>query len=105
MFENHGAYICARPSGSYFTNADRPANPSVYRFHFISAGSDPYTTTYALLRSPKSFFTVNPIFSNSDDITSPIDLRTGSSFLIKYVTVTGFPRYIHLSPIFSAPCC
>ena len=51
MFENHGAYIWPMPTESYLTKAELP-HPSVYMCHLRSAGSEPYTTAKALLRSP-----------------------------------------------------
>ena len=104
MFENHGAYICPSPAESYLTNAERP-HPSVYRLHFRSAGSDPYTTTKALLRSPKSFLTANPILSSSTDSISPMDFLTGSSLLINILISMSSPLICHLflSPSLTAP--
>ena len=95
MFENHGEYICPNPTESYLTNAERP-HPSVYKLHCKSAGFDPYTTTKALFKSPKSFLTVNPILSNSTDNISPIDFLTGSSLRIKMVISIGVPLISHL---------
>ena len=102
MFENHGEYIWARPVESYLTNADR-AHPSVYRCHSRSAGLDPYTTTKALLRSPNSFLTANPIRSSSDTSISPIAFLTGSSLRMKTVRVTGSPSISHVPSVLSAP--
>ena len=102
MLENQGAYICPNPTESYLTNAERP-HPSVYKLHFKSEGFEPYTTTNALLRSPKSFLMVNPIFCNSAAKISPIDFLTGSSLLIKIVISIGFPSICHFSSILTAP--
>ena len=102
MLENHGEYICPNPIESYLTNAEL-AHPSVYRLHFKSDGFEPYTTTNALLRSPKSFLMTNPILSNSTDKISPIDFLIGSSLLIKIVISIGFSLITHLSLIFFAP--
>ena len=100
MFENHGEYIWLSPVESYLTNADF-AHPSVYRLHFRSAGSEPYTTTKALLRSPNSLCTANPIRSSSDASISPIDFRTGSSLRMKNETETGSEPAIH-APLLSS---
>ena len=102
MFENQGEYICANPVESYFTKSDR-AHASVYKFHLRSDGFEPYAIMYALLRSPKSFFTVNPLFSNSTAKISPIDFLTGSSLLMNIVIVIGSLFICHLLLIFSAP--
>ena len=102
IFENHGAYICASATESYLVNPELP-QPSVYRCHFCSAGSEPYTSTNALFKSPNSFSTTNPIDSSLDDNISPIAFLAGSSLLIKNVITIGSSSKCHTSLIFCAP--
>ena len=94
MLENQGEYICASPAESYRTKPLRP-HPSVYRCHCCSAGSEPYTTTNALFRSPNSLFTTNPAFSSSSESVSPMDFLVGSSLRITNVSSTGLPSIVH----------
>src|SRR5919112_2331696 len=100
---NQGAYIWPGVIGLYLTNALVPAISSVYICHCKFFGSEPYTTVFALFKSPYSLWTLKPIFSSSEAISWPIDSFGTSSCLMSNFMVMGLPLNVHFPPSFVAP--